>query len=916
MTCMDLPWTWLNPEDDTRQVTAGEACDDISSDADWIGRQLSQAFSDQAATVVLYGWSPVALDWLEAEPMTATRTILWAVRPCDLPAMVALGERMRRVLPRLVVAPVEGRDGLPTLVSRLPYIAWTPAALTGDQADVAALAEARRWRLATWYFTPDRLLEDVAHFLHIEPLLGSAIAITAWRERWRGRTALCIAAGPSLDRRIDFIRQHMDRCLVVAADVVAGRLMERGIKVDFVVNADSHGGVIDRIPAPSDPHTVLICPFEGHRILHERCPRRSLEGFGPIGGFYLGRDHAYNHGTNVGSCTVGFAAYCGCREMILVGHDLCQDAVTYYSDFVTGREGLERINRTTIATAPPVTVLGNDGQQHASSQQFRHGINDLGVMSSRLAVAGAVVYNLNLQDGLGAAIPHVQALPAGWSPAGPGEVPRPGAGITLAELWANRPPIDFRSEAKRQMARYRAAMAALPSDPKAFLDQVETVYNDPDLHLGHNLLAGFWIGRLTLLYRHLLVGGGGMTTSGAAQALRDQFATCMEMGERLTCTVLDSGQEPQQSDSGAACVPAVMALRSKVPKPEVGSVDDVLLYSILRDEYRARRLLPDLPLPEPASAWDMVHLVAAFGPSCPERMWRRLLALVRVSGEEGLAYIETLAAEHGVGLGDAESMRSDDDPAVRAVAALLDLRHTPGDTALAVAAAAWAPLHPALIDAILAAGVPGLPALSACLEGGLVPVDDAIAGQVLSRCVDMQTALRLIGPHEGRLGEHTALAVAQHHLALCDHAAALANARRIGLLGSCAEPAAVLRCRVRWHLDGADGVSAEINAIPGQDLPVRVLWGFTLAEHGVVEAVDQLIRLGIEPLPVTLLSQAFESAGRGVAPHLIPAVFDALLHLTRRSQEMAADEADRRRLADLITLGTRARDLIAGAAPG
>jgi hypothetical protein len=207
---MDLPWTWHNPDDDRRRLP-DEALPEPEADRDWIGRQLAGACSEAAATLVLYGWSAAALDWLEREPALLRRAVVWAVRPGHLRTMLAHEPRLRALLPGLLVAPVDGIEDLPTFVSRLPYVACSVAVLTGVQADVDAIVEARRWRLTAWYFTPERLLADVAHFLHIEPTIGDAIAITSWREAWRGRSALCIAAGPSLDRRIDFIREHMRR---------------------------------------------------------------------------------------------------------------------------------------------------------------------------------------------------------------------------------------------------------------------------------------------------------------------------------------------------------------------------------------------------------------------------------------------------------------------------------------------------------------------------------------------------------------------------------------------------------------------------------------------------------------------------------------------------------------------------------
>lgn len=909
---MDLPWTWHNPEDDGLRLPEASGAEPEVS-ADWIGRQLAGALAERAATLVLWGWTARALDWLEREPAAAQRAVVWAVRREHLPLMLAAGDRLRRALPRLLVAPVEGRDDLPSFVSRLPYVACSSAILTGDPADVAAFAEARKWRLTAWYFTPERLLSDVAHFLHVEDRVGEAISITSWRDAWRGRSALCIAAGPSLDRRIGFIREHMDRCLVVAADVVAGRLMEMGIKVDFVVNADSHDAAVGRIPTPSDPATVLVCPFEGHRDIPARCPRRSYEGFGPIGGHYLSTDHAYNHGTNVGSCTVGFAAYAGCRDFILIGHDLSYSRTAYYSAHITGREEVEKYSMGKALEAKQATTLGNDGTLLATTYQFQHGVNDLAAIALRLERVGGRVWNLNANDRIGAHIPYTAALPEDWTPGGEGPCPRPGKGQTLAELWAGRPPRPFRDDARRQMAEYRRRLAALPGDPEAFLTASEELFLDRELHLGHSLLAGFWISRLLLLYRHLLVGAHGQSTSAVAQAVRRGIDACAQTGVAVVEAVLESAEPPPDRTAMTACGGAAELLRQRVPKPESGGVDDALLGNILRDEYRARSLAPDLPLPEAASAWDGIHLIAALGRQCPEALWRRVLALAELSGEEGLAYV--LEHARAAGAPPADLAQEQTDPGLAACAALVRLRRHPGDRRAAAAALAWAPLHQRVLEALLAAGADGLATLASVVEADELPVDDVLAGLLIERCCDPALAVRLLAPHEARLGERTTLAVAERQRQLGNHAACLASAARIGLLTPCGEAAAVLRCRARWPLEGADGVSAEINAIAGQTLAVRVLWGFTLAEEGVAAAVDQLVRMGVEPVPVSVLSQAFERVGKDVAPPLMPPLFTAILHLAERSRALCTDADERQLLDGILALGRRAQGLLSGAQP-
>lgn len=49
-----------------------------------------------------------------------------------------------------------------------------------------------------------------------------------------------IAAGPSLDKNIHLLKDYQDKCLIFCADIVLFKLIENGIKPDFVINIDPH----------------------------------------------------------------------------------------------------------------------------------------------------------------------------------------------------------------------------------------------------------------------------------------------------------------------------------------------------------------------------------------------------------------------------------------------------------------------------------------------------------------------------------------------------------------------------------------------------------------------------------------------------------------------------------------------------
>jgi hypothetical protein len=69
-----------------------------------------------------------------------------------------------------------------------------------------------------------------------------------------------VAAGPSVDKNIKDLKDKQDNCLIVCADVVLFKLIENGIKPDFVVNIDPHESVSKFFSFLDTSDLCLVCP--------------------------------------------------------------------------------------------------------------------------------------------------------------------------------------------------------------------------------------------------------------------------------------------------------------------------------------------------------------------------------------------------------------------------------------------------------------------------------------------------------------------------------------------------------------------------------------------------------------------------------------------------------------------------------
>lgn len=69
-------------------------------------------------------------------------------------------------------------------------------------------------------------------------LLVNEPPIMSYKDIYKGKTALVISAGPSLDKNIETIKKYRDKAIIFSVGQALGSLMKNGIKPDFVVSIE------------------------------------------------------------------------------------------------------------------------------------------------------------------------------------------------------------------------------------------------------------------------------------------------------------------------------------------------------------------------------------------------------------------------------------------------------------------------------------------------------------------------------------------------------------------------------------------------------------------------------------------------------------------------------------------------------
>src|ERR1043165_6240965 len=391
-------------------------------------RALMPAANDSLSDLVIVGWARGAADLVLADPYLAAKETVWVVGESQLPHLAAgLAGRDQS---HIRVAVCDKAEQVPFILSQLA-LCWSFAALDVRLGQPSAILHQAWNRFVRCCLPPERVIGDIRHLLARIDRIGDALPLSAWKDHYRGETALCLAAGPSLNESLELVRRFQDRCVVIVVDVIQKRIQAAGIKVDFVLNVDTSASLAKLMTPSADPHTVLVMPLVGHRDLDRAGQRRSYFANEVFSDWLLGEgSHTFDKGTTVGIASVGFAHFLGCKEAVLLGHDPAFQRDAYYSDFVdraSHEAAMVALSNPTMRLIP-----GNDGGTVPTDLYFQVAVEDLGMLLRRWGDA-ITAYNYNCNLATGARITGAERLPDGWEPARRDALPRPSCATVLAD---------------------------------------------------------------------------------------------------------------------------------------------------------------------------------------------------------------------------------------------------------------------------------------------------------------------------------------------------------------------------------------------------------------------------------------------------------------------------------------------------
>ncbi|PKM77598.1 MAG: hypothetical protein CVU90_07040 [Firmicutes bacterium HGW-Firmicutes-15] len=195
-----------------------------------------------------------------------------------------------------------------------------------------------------------------------------------FNDRFKNIPAIIVSAGPSLEKRVDELKEIQDKALIIAPGTGAKVCNRRGIKAHMIVAMDSLK--IEANIFKDNKIDILIGSYRLHpevdKVFSHRFLRMMVtnEVIAQYFHHYFGLPaEVLNDHASVSSTAIDYAVKLGCNPIILVGQDLCFYDNKVHADeqkdslsAITKRQlqTLVDINGETVQTTPTFLAIRRD----------------------------------------------------------------------------------------------------------------------------------------------------------------------------------------------------------------------------------------------------------------------------------------------------------------------------------------------------------------------------------------------------------------------------------------------------------------------------------------------------------------------------------------------------------------------------
>lgn len=232
------------------------------------------------------------------------------------------------------------------------------------------------------------------------------ISSTVLNNAFEGKTAVILAGGPSLDENIEWVRENKKNLVVFAVSRIAKYLLEKNVIPHIIVSVDPYDVSFDV------SKELLLMPPEVLYIQANCAPPKLISQWHGrslyIGKRFPWHDKSDENANKMGGPTVTNAALksaieMGCKDILLVGADLCYSAtgVSHASGSNEAKLG------PALGQAGGIWVETYSGRKAETLIEFDNAISALSEQATLGQETGVNIYNLSENAAKAKGIPHV-----------------------------------------------------------------------------------------------------------------------------------------------------------------------------------------------------------------------------------------------------------------------------------------------------------------------------------------------------------------------------------------------------------------------------------------------------------------------------------------------------------------------------
>lgn len=211
-------------------------------------------------------------------------------------------------------------------------------------------------------------------FVGMDNLLSNAKNIVSnpginlLKDKFKGRPAVTVAAGPSLEKNMHLLRDIRERAFIISCDASFLPLMKRDIRPHMVVSLERTDGTEKFYESAPDHNGVYLaaCPLVRPRVYDSFRGKKLIvyRPFSHFDWFHVDKG-ALSIGPAVSNMAFKIAEYLGCDPIIMIGQDLAfaEDGDTHAKDMMFGE-------RDEYYYASMIEVEGNDGRPIKTSRTW------------------------------------------------------------------------------------------------------------------------------------------------------------------------------------------------------------------------------------------------------------------------------------------------------------------------------------------------------------------------------------------------------------------------------------------------------------------------------------------------------------------------------------------------------------------